>query len=83
MVREVAEPKKKQEKKGKIPSMVKRFLGTKMKASRELRRKENLSQKQIEKFITKIYRAETAVTNYYQDKQENAEQAAWEKMKQN
>ena len=72
-MKETSEPKKKQEKKAKLPSIIKRFLGTKKKASRQLRRKENLMPKQIRKLLEKIYRAKTAIKNYYKERQENQE----------
>ena len=46
-VKETAELKKKSGNKVKIPYMIKKFLGTKKKASRKLRRKEGLTTKQI------------------------------------
>ena len=63
--------------------MVRKFLGIKKKASRKLRRKEGLTTKQIKKLLEKIYRAETAIKNYYKEKQETQEQEAWQKMREN
>ena len=75
-VKGTAELEKKSGDKVKLPYIVKKFLGAKKKASRKLRRKENLTTQQTKKLLEKIYRAETAIKNYYTEKHEKVEQEA-------
>ena len=67
--------------KNKPPAIIRKYLGIKKKASRELRDTNKiLSQKKMERLMTKISRAEKGIQAYYQGKTEEEEMRAWSRM---